>query len=89
MKIEIERVSNGFIVSGPNQHDDGWFQTVFEMSDNPEFPNRMNDGEDLQTWRNLLYFIMEQMGYFPSWNDENILEVVITDTKTGVENEAE
>ena len=85
----LERVANGFLVSVPNDLDDGYIQYVFEMSDNPKNEDRPTNGEDLDTWYHLLYFIMAQLGYYPSWNDEKRIIVSIVNQNEDIVNEAE
>ena len=80
----LERVANGFLVSVPNDLDDGYIQYVFQMSDNPKNVDRSANGEDLDTWYHLLYFVMEQSGYFPSRRDEKRIDIRIL-TKDDVE----
>jgi len=73
----LERVANGFLVSVPNDLDDGYIQYVFQMSDNPKNVDRSANGEDLDTWYDLLYFVMEQSGYFPSRKDDKRIDIRI------------
>lgn len=77
--MEITRIYNGFIVSLPNEAEDGYTQRVFEMADNPENVNRPSDGEDLDTWRRLLYVVMNHFGYFPSYKDDKLIDINIID----------
>jgi len=83
--MEIRRVVNGFIVSTPNEEDDGFTQYVFEMAEYPENVNRPEDGEDLDTWKNLFYFIMNHFGYYRSKHDDKVLELNITNLNHSAE----
>ena len=75
--MKITRANNGFIVE---TKDDGIvLKNLFENRDDSNHINNHRDFEDLKIWREMLYFIMENFGYYPSKHDDKRIVIRIED----------
>ncbi len=63
MKLTIEKVDNGFIISGDARRE--------------VYSNGYDDSEDLIAIQSMLYSVLEYFGYFGSKHDTERLKVVI------------
>jgi len=77
MKATIERTQNGFIVSWPDELDDGSpniQQRVFEDADIPYDDKHADDYNELIALQHALYEVKNQLGYsYSKHNKQNII----------------
>ncbi len=70
--LKIQKVGNGFILENNEEGDKS--VVVFEKrEDSPDY--LVSKDEDLGSLRNMLYYIVEYFGYYPSRKDSKRLVI--------------
>lgn len=79
--MRIEKVSNGYILTS-DAHDEGYFKKqVIEETQNPFDETNENECKAMQ---NLLYDIMEELGFFNSKHNQFRLNIEIINQRIGM-----